>query len=798
MMKKPFFNFATDAWQSGKKFHLPVWIALHAAVLILFLFTGELSVNTDLVSMLPETGRTKSVSEAEKIISSRFAGAFNILVGHEEFERARESASHLAATLSQQSVFRDIQCEMDSDSLGRLQEWFFKFRYRLVSPATREALLSARTNELSERAFMVMTGPVSMGNLDHLDLDPFLLSYDSMGTAMDAGLLSTTAMSLRDNVLTAEYGGKSWILVTGQCTESGLDVQTTNNAVEIIHKSVADEKNNDDRLEVIYSGTPFHSYDSARRSEQEISILGSISTIFIIFIMLFIFRSLKPLLATVGSMAIGIATGLAVTMIVFRDIHIFTIVFGTSIIGISIDYSLHYFSVLATGAPGRPVNDIIRQILPGITIGLFTTLVSYIGFIFTSFPLLQQMALFSMVGLLSSFASVLFVYPMLGSRHGKKEVFTQNAARILSGAFKGMQRIPVLFKAVILAILAVPVIYMAFNFQFGNDIRAVYRMSDLLLRNEQKAAAILNVGSTGIMAIVEGDTPEETRIREEELMQDLADARASNALGSAIGQTLFVPSRTRQEENYELVGTVLSQEVPMQLSFLGFGEREIRAWELDYTGQKDKLINEKDLDGLPAGSMAKNLWLGKIGGKYFSAVLLFHINDMEKIRGIMEKSSGRFLLDRVGEVNHTLQSLSIIALFILGISYLVIFVGLLPRYGLARSFQIVVIPTFASILSMSFLSIAGLPFNLFAVMGLILVPGMGTDYVIFFTEGKSHPGSTILAISLSMSTTVLGFGLLGFTSLAAVFGITVGVGVLFSFLLTPLLIGKAEESRVKT
>jgi len=45
---------------------------------------------------------------------------------------------------------------------------------------------------------------------------------------------------------------------------------------------------------------------------------------------------------------------------------------------------------------------------------------------------------------------------------------------------------------------------------------------------------------------------------------------------------------------------------------------------------------------------------------------------------------------------------------------------------------------------------------------------------------------------------VLGFGLLGFTSLAAVFGITVGVGVLFSFLLTPLLIGKAEESRVKT
>ncbi|MEJ2664851.1 MAG: hypothetical protein P8107_12575, partial [Spirochaetia bacterium] len=83
-----------------------------------------------------------------------------------------------------------------------------------------------------------------------------------------------------------------------------------------------------------------------------------------------------------------------------------------------------------------------------------------------------------------------------------------------------------------------------------------------------------------------------------------------------------------------------------------------------------------------------------------------------------------------------------------------------------------------------------LVFTIFSVMGLILVPGMGTDYVIFFSEGKSHPRSTVLAITMSMLTTIFSFGLLGFTSLAGVFGLTVALGVLFSFLFTPILIGR--------
>jgi predicted exporter len=44
----------------------------------------------------------------------------------------------------------------------------------------------------------------------------------------------------------------------------------------------------------------------------------------------------------------------------------------------------------------------------------------------------------------------------------------------------------------------------------------------------------------------------------------------------------------------------------------------------------------------------------------------------------------------------------------------------------------------------------------------------------------------MLAIFLTMLSNIMSFGLLGFSSLAAVFGVTVTLGVAISFLLAPL------------
>ena len=75
------------------------------------------------------------------------------------------------------------------------------------------------------------------------------------------------------------------------------------------------------------------------------------------------------------------------------------------------------------------------------------------------------------------------------------------------------------------------------------------------------------------------------------------------------------------------------------------------------------------------------------------------------------------------------------------------------------------------------------PVNLFHVLSLLLVLGLGVDYAIILREGRSQ--QAVLAVFLSMTTTLISFGLLGFSSVPFVrsIGITVAFGVAFTFLI---------------
>jgi predicted exporter len=793
-MKMPFFDLFFKWWRNKRKLHILIWIVFHASIFLCLLTRGNYSVNSDLTSILPHTSQVKAVSGVEKIINQKLNRGIYILIGHEDFSTARSCAVTIASRMKTHGGFQNIQLDIDSSSLRQLTNFLFIYRYQLLTPEIQEMLTHGRILELSERAFLVLSSPLSLGSLDHLDLDPFLLVNSSLQYYLNSSFLSNMSIGLRDGVLSTDYNGKSWVLISARTAESGFSVQVEDNPIAMIYETAEQISSAESGPEIVFSGAPFHSFESSRQSKTEISMLSTVSMIFIVLMILLVFRSVKPLLATVGAIIVGIVTGLAATLFIFRDVHIFTIVFGTSLIGISLDYALHFFSHWATMSIKKTSAHVIRFILPGISLGLLTTLASYFAFVFTSFPLLQQMALFSIAGLLSSYLSVIFIFPRFKKASEKTTLISNKAKYFVSRTFKKLQELPFLLK-IFLGLILLGLSAIGFSqLRLNSDVRTLYSMSPALKKSEYLTSAILKHGSTGVYVLVEGDNPEDLRINEEQLVSDLSQARDEGYLASYLGSTFFIPSRRRQAENYQSIGKYLRHEIPSQMELLGFGEAEIRNWEADYLSKKDQWIDLKNLGDFPLRDLLDMLWLGQINKKYYSMVMLFKITDMQSLQSIVEKSSSRYFINRIREINSTLENLSFLALIILCISYIIIFCGLVFRYKWLRSFKIIIIPCLASCVVISFLHLAGLPFNIFSVMGLILVPGMGTDYVIFFSEGKTRPGSTILAITLSMLTTMLSFGMLGFTSLAGVFGLTVALGVFLSFLLTPLLIGKKDHS----
>jgi predicted exporter len=719
-------------------------------------------------------------------MSAALNGGFTVLVGHRDFPSAKKAASELYGAIRGHPSLQAVSLEVDDSLVGRFREFLFENRYRCLPPQTLKELEEGNAERIAADAFQVVSSPLSVGALSHIELDPFLLSHRALQSFLGSGMLNSMAVGVKDGVLAAESGGRWYVLLSFRLKEGGVSTRARGQVVPVVYSLAEGIRQRTPAVQFVYSGVPFHAYQSASRAQTEIAAISAVATALLVGVVLLLFFSFMPLAATFLTMGLGIAAGLAATFAAFREVHLFTIVFGTSLIGISVDYAVVFFAEWLNPREPRTGPAIIRRILSGITIGLVTTLVSYLILLFAPFPLLRQMAVFSTVGLISTFLSVVCLFPLLKApRLPRRNI----PILVLSAVLRVYDRFFALrswLRWGLLGLAAAAAVLGLARVRPVNDLKALYKMSPRLMEAEAKAAAVLELGISGLYYLVRGSDTEDTLRKEEALTARLEGAVAEGRVGGYIATSTMLPSRARQELSYRLVGAALMPRAGKQMQALGFDAAALAALEADYRGQAGQYLDGSRLFTLPFSPLTRSLWIGDAGGQTFSAVLLLRVQDKESLRVLAGELPGITLVNKVEDIGRTLQRLAAIALVLIALAYALIFAGLWRTYDLRTAVKVSAVPVSASILTVAILGYAGLPFNLFAIVGLILVPGIGSDYALFYEEGRTRRAVTMLAVTLSLVSTVSSFGALAFSSLAGVFGLTVTLGVVLSFLLSPL------------
>ena len=138
------------------------------------------------------------------------------------------------------------------------------------------------------------------------------------------------------------------------------------------------------------TGLAVHAVKSAEQTQREIMLISSIATLVIIVLSFAVYRRLLPLLAAFGTIVFGSWVGIVACIALFKQIHILAIAFGTSLMGVVVDYAFHYFSVQRRFT--AQVVDTVRLIMPGISLSLITALAGYLGLWQTGMAVLQQIA----------------------------------------------------------------------------------------------------------------------------------------------------------------------------------------------------------------------------------------------------------------------------------------------------------------------------------------------------------------------------------------------------------------------
>ena len=190
----------------------------------------------------------------------------------------------------------------------------------------------------------------------------------------------------------------------------------------------------------------------------------------------------------------------------------------------------------------------------------------------------------------------------------------------------------------------------------------------------------------------------------------------------------------------------------------------------------------------PVSVPYRHLWMGTQDGKVTAVVHLRGVRSLAALRQAADPGRGIYFIDPAGAVSAAFAAYRHHTIWLTLIAYCAVAGLVLLRYGLAGGAAVMAVPSLAALASLGLLGWAGEAISMFNVMALLLVLEIGIDYALFFRETGVEGPSTLLAIALSCLTTVLAFGILAFSSTAAIhsFGLTILVGILSAFLLSPL------------
>jgi len=748
--------------------------ALLAALFFLaFKFTSGPVLDADILNLLPQEERDPVVERAAEEMRQTVERRLVLLAGAESESAALALARSLDEELRRAPGLAPLPGLRRSGTA--LSEFYFARPYGLVDSATHTLLMEGDIAALEAEILRRYQSPSSLINSSLIVRDPLLLLPGFLDEALPApppGLRFAGGMP----VYASE--GRFFVPLFYEVEGSpfALDVQAKAAAALEMARAVAARAEGGASL--WSAGVVRHAARGSEEARSEISTVGLGSLLGVVLLVLFVFRSALPLAASVLSVGSGIIAGLAATLAVFGEVHLLTLVFGGSLIGISVDYLFHYFCERTRPDKNVTAEAALSHVFPGITLGLVTTLIGFAGLWLAPFPGLRQMALFSSAGLAASYLTVSLLFPLIAHRANPMASAPLAAASWLLAHW---QAVPRLVAVILFAVLAVVSVLGISHLAPQDDVRLFQSLDDKLLAEQARIESVLARAPESRFFLVEGESRDELLMREEALREELQGA------ARLTGLSRFVPSRDRQEADRKNLMAFLSDEAVMASLTDKVGlERETLETYRRGLDEAPFLTLQEWFES-PASTPYRHLYLGETERGFIAALTLEDI----KQEAALEKAAARagvHFIDTAATYSRLFAEYRHKAALLALLSYVFVAALLLWRYGPKGAAAVMAVPLAAALTSLGFIGLSGDVFSLFNVMALLLVLGISVDYGIFFREAGSASATTFLAVTLSALTTLLAFGLLAFSGTAAIhaFGITVFAGITMALAVSPL------------
>jgi predicted exporter len=550
------------------------------------------------------------------------------------------------------------------------------------------------------------------------------------------------------------------------------------------------------------SGPGVFARDAASAIRGDVHRISVVSTVLVVMLLWWRFRSPLVIAAIAVPVVLSIAAASLAMQAVFGTVHGVALGFGITMLGVSIDYPVLMIGHRKSGEAAAATRARIGR---AFILAVITATLGLSGMVFSGFPGLSQLGVFSAVGLATAAVATWFLLPRL--------IVAAELAPVASGSPAWLRRIERLRRWRLLGLLPVALSVLWLSARGGPDweddlaslspIPAASRALDAALR------ADLGAPEVGRLLMVRGADPEAVLQRQEQLMPALDKLQREGLITGADLAARLLPSAATQLARRAALPTANDLAARLEAARAGL---PFRATAFDAFQEAVRVsrtlapLVPADLAGTPFAARLAPLLLEREGA-WLGPIALHSVGEPGRLAAAL--ADGRILnrdvvyIDMRSELGEVLSGYTARAWQWLGWSGLLVLITL--AVGLRSATSVIrVLGALAAgmVVTVAALTLLQARLSLIHLVAFQLVAGVGLDYALFFARRQldtEESARTLRTLVTCIAMTLLTFGLLALcqTPLLHDIGVTVGLGATLVMLFAFLFVGVTPDEAAK-
>ena len=764
-----------------------VWVlglaALAAAVTVMVRGT----YTADLGAFLPASADPTQQVLIDQLKSGTPARTLMVgIEGGSAAERA-EASRGLADALRTSGLFEQVN-NGQTDAWAGIGSWLFERRYLLSPAVTPERFTPDGLRDAIDESVSLLGTPA--GNL----VKP-LLERDPTGETqrIAEGLIPAQAPRVEQGVWVGRSEPRAVLMLVTRAPGSDLDGQSA--AIERVDAAFAPYAAQGLRLQL--TGTPRFSVDSRAGIQREVKWLAIAGTLLMSTLLLIAFASPVALVSALLPVASGVAVGVATVGLLFGTVHGVTLGFGATLIGEAVDYAIYYLIQARDPRAGRGHGwrHWLQSGWPTIRLGLLTSVCGFAALLFSGFPGLQQLGVFSIAGLVGAALTARWLLPALLPDGARGMGLRRHLGAAARAAASVLPRTRWLW--IVLGVAAAVGIA-RHGEVWEAELASLSPVSKEAIALDASLRADVTAGDAGGLVVVQAGDAETALQRAEAAAARLEALVEQRRIGGFNSVTRFLPSLATQRERL----ASLPDEATLRAALaLATRDGPLRADRLEpfvaAVAEARQRVPEtpETLRGSAVAPLVEALLThheGLNGGTWTALLPLQPIGetlDVEAVRrsldGLPQASAIEIGAELRRMYQHYLGEARGQALFgALGVLLIVAYALRSPRRVLAVCQPLLI----AVLITLGGFATLGVPLGILHLVGLLLVVAVGSNYALFFDmlhEQAETDLDTLASLLLANMTTVLSFGLIALSDIPALsaIGQVVAPGALLALIL---------------